>query len=344
MNGTYFTTARRLNPLLLLLILSWVMAWQAGCLKKPSLHANRPGEISLRIYLAENTAKTRASANDLQRLLILLKNQKAELNKEKSLDLQNSLPNHDYVEASFTRLYPGIWEIDVYGIDWEEKVIFQGGSETEIKPGKTNQVSILLVAGPGTLQVTLDASEIPGFGETVNSGRLYVYLDPESGRSTSFPLIANGSLLKGAAELNEGTYVFRVAVPQITGAVYISTYYDANIEAGKPTCYEIKSNAAMEIITIIDSTPATPTNLSISLEGDCVTLTWEEVNEADLAGYYIYRTNNEGRMVRIAQTEATAYTEMITEALFYKGCLHYAVSSFDHGGNESIWSTKVNLP
>lgn len=331
----------KVSLLFSLLILSTIITGQMGCLKKPALPASEPGRLDLRIYVGDKALATRASISDLRCFLIRLTNKKAQLSKERIIELQSIPPAEESVDASFTDLYPGIWEVDVYGLNQEEKTIFRGGNEVEIKPGDVNRTTIHLVAGPGRLQIILDASQIPGFGETVNSGRLYVYLDSTSGRSTSFPLSPNGDFLMGEAELDEKTYSFRVAVPQLTGAIYLSPFYDANIEAGETFTQTIAPDNTLEIITILDPAPATPTGFTLNREGDSVILSWQEILENDLAGYYIYRTDGEGRFVRLAQSNVPTYTDIIRDSLFFKGRIGYAVSSFDKGGHVSLWSARL---
>jgi hypothetical protein len=324
-----------------LLILATTITGQMGCLKKPALPASKPGRLDLRIYIGNQSPTTRATINDLRSFLIRLTNKKAQLSKERIIELQSLPPAEEGVDTSFTDLYPGIWEVDVYGLNHEDKIIFRGGNEVEIKPGGANRATIHLIAGPGRLRIILDASQISGFGDTINSGRLYVYLDPTSGRSTSFPLSPDGTLLKGEAELDERSYSFRVAVPQLTGAIYLSSYYNVDIVAGETFTQTIAPDNILDIITILDPAPATPTGFTLNREGDTIILTWEEISEDDLNGYFIYRTDDEGRFVRLAESNVSTYTDTIKESLFYKGQIGYAVSSFDHGGNESLWSVRL---
>ncbi|HEY8345113.1 MAG TPA: hypothetical protein VIL66_07985 [Bacillota bacterium] len=326
--------------LLFLLIYLSMISGQIGCLKKPSLPGLEGGKLELRIHVADKPATTRASISDLRSFLICLKNQKAQITKEKIIDLDGPSPE-EYVETSFPDLYPGIWEVDVYGLNQAAKTVFRGGSEVEIKAGAVNRTTIMLIAGPGILEVILDASQIPGFGETINSGRLYVYLDPTTNTSTSFPLTPDGVYLKGKAELNEGSYSFRVAVPNISNRIYVSSFYDVDILAGEVYLQNITPDNALEIITFIDPAPATPSGLTLRQEGASITLSWKEVDEDDLAEYFIYRTNNEGRFVWHTRTTVSTYTESIEDAPFFRGQLGYAVSSVDQGGNESLWSERV---
>jgi hypothetical protein len=114
-----------------------------------------------------------------------------------------------------------------------------------------------------------------------------------------------------------------------------------DIVAGETFTQTIAPDNILDIITILDPAPATPTGFTLNREGDTIILTWEEISEDDLNGYFIYRTDDEGRFVRLAESNVSTYTDTIKESLFYKGQIGYAVSSFDHGGNESLWSVRL---
>ena len=151
--------------------------------------------------------------------------------------------------------------------------------------------------------------------------------------------------LKNAEEINikEGTYQAIIYIPQKTSAIYESPYQTINIRAGKLTEIHLEANADLMISGTIDSTPATPENLSVVFEGtDNLLVTWDPVIEPDLAGYYLYRTNKEGRLVYLAglDKETVSFQDSTTnkEFYFFNNQVGYAISSFDEGGNESFWS------
>jgi subtilase family serine protease/flagellar hook assembly protein FlgD len=81
-------------------------------------------------------------------------------------------------------------------------------------------------------------------------------------------------------------------------------------------------------VTLADSTaPAVPVNFVARVEGDTVTLTWDAVNDAGLAGYRLYRG---GALVATLGLETTAI-----EAGRSDGLYEYQVSAFDSENNES---------
>ena len=133
--------------LLFLLIFLSVISGQIGCLKKPSLPGLEGGQLELSIYVADKPATARVIISELRSFLICLKNQKAQISKEKIIDLDN--PSTEYVETSFPDLYPGSWEVDVYGLNQAAKTIFVR-SEVEIIAGAST--GLLYVGGSGILR------------------------------------------------------------------------------------------------------------------------------------------------------------------------------------------------
>lgn len=346
MRGNFFTLLRHRPCLLLLLLLLTLL----GCLNKPYLPGKDLGCLSVSIQTAEVGGKAslekKALVTDLAKILICLEHHTKDLRQEQSLAFTNSP-----IEATFSSLYPGLWKIVVFGQDRTGRTIFQGEAKTPVDPGGAHSATILLSPAPGHLNVNLDASMIPGFGIDFSSGRLYVYLNPESGSSTPFTLYPEGHLLRGEISLPEGTFQVRVVVPNISNKVFESDYYTVHIEAGQTSTLEIKPDSEVSIIGIIDSTPTTPERLAITaVEFDVeshnylVSLSWLEVDDSDLAGYRLYRSNKEGRFVRIASLDKNStYQDIVTRADFFHHRVGYAISSYDLNANESLWSDPVYL-
>jgi len=101
----------------------------------------------------------------------------------------------------------------------------------------------------------------------------------------------------------------------------------------------------MIIDAVIDSTPATPENFGVELVAGQATLCWDPVVEGDIVGYNIYRTNKEGflKLHHQVDKDTPFFSEPVSAGDFCNGCLSYAVSSFDRGGNNSIWTDPVTL-
>jgi hypothetical protein len=318
----------------------------SGCLKKPYLPGKDPGRLYLKIGLAETEKiSTNAVSTEIEKLLVSLTSKG--LKKEQLFEYVGK-----ELVISFDNLYPGTWKIQVYGLDQAKDPIFYGESSIEILPGQTEELFIQILPAPGRVNVTIDISEFLNHGVEVLEGKFYVYLDPNSDRSTSFPLQLEGDYLKNTNEIiiNEGTYQAIIYIPQITKYIYKSPYQTINIKAGKLTEIYLEADANLIVNGIIDSTPATPENFKVIIndveerESETKTaqllITWDPVNESDLAGYYLYRTNKEGRLKLLVKlnTDTIFFEDSITDKDFYYNQIGYAISSFDEGGNESFWT------
>jgi len=86
--------------------------------------------------------------------------------------------------------------------------------------------------------------------------------------------------------------------------------------------------------------PATPSGLRAAAAPQSVQLSWSANEEADLAGYRIYRGVEGGPVQRIAEVGIPAYSDANVEpAKTYR----YTVSAVDRSGNESPPSGAVEL-
>ncbi len=326
------------NRLLLPLFLFCFFLAGSACLKDPYFPGKDPATLCLHINLAEREQiTTRAAGSAIMMLQVTLSHQK--IPPRSKTVAYNGEGEQTIV---FDSLYPGTWKIEVSGIDESEDCIFYGESTLNIDPGKTVEVFILLLPAPGSLEIAMEISGLRALGVEVTKGRFYYYPDPKSGTSKTIDLELDGDWLRGEGKIPEGTYQGEIYIPQKTGTVYYrSPYFTFTIRAGKNTQLTIEADGGANVKGVIDSTPATPENFNIrKIEQGLFELSWEEVYEPDLAGYYIYRTNQEGRFVYLAEVPpgTHSYLDQITANLFRDGKLGYAVSSFDKSGNVSFWS------
>jgi fibronectin type 3 domain-containing protein len=82
--------------------------------------------------------------------------------------------------------------------------------------------------------------------------------------------------------------------------------------------------------------PAAPANLRATASANSVELSWDANNEADLAGYILYRSVNGGAFEKIASVnEIPAYSDKPVEA---GKTYRYVVTAIDRSGNESVRS------
>lgn len=330
---------------LLLLLFSLLTA---GCLKKPYFPGRDPGELKVRLVLAEEAGVISTATVEIDRILIHLLHNGGKITRTEEIRYGSGRP----LEAHFSSLYPGKWEVVAEAYDEEDIVVLYCSREVNIEPGSSTATVLHLTAAPGFLDVTFDASEIPEFGTEITEGKFYAYLDPQTNRSTSFPLTRNGNLLTGLIKLPAGTFQVRVVLPQITHSVYESPYYTIHIISGRTSALTIGPDEELIMEGVLDFPPETPGGLNLipeeySNQDGSITLhlSWEEVTVIDLAGYRLYRTNNEGRFIHLTEVDCATltHTDTVENGDYYREPLGYAVSSFDRGGNESLWSEPVYL-
>lgn len=322
-------------PLLMALFSFFIVS---GCLPEPQ-PAAKLGAIRLTVSLAEQEFKSSARIEDVKKIRVNLSRKNDKLTKDAEADFGTGP-----VDITIGELYPGVWQVLVTALNDSGAVIFQGSGAAVVESGQTAPLSITLFAGPGTLNISCDVSKIPGIAATT-AGKLYVYADPTNSSADSYQLLREGDYVKGTVSLAEGTYQIKVAVPQITGALFVSGYYRVDIEAGKTIDLAINADGSITITAVIDTPPPTPQGLTAVYDPAQATvdLTWQEVNVSDLTGYNVYYSNSEGRMIRATDTPLVlpAFRHDIAKVPFYKGRIAYAVSSCDLGGNESLWSEMV---
>lgn len=330
----------RLKAVLLFLLFGGLVVLGQGCLKKPASITDL-GSLTLQFSLSEKQIQSQALASDICTLNIRLAHKDDRIIRETQVDFTG-----ESQQIEISSLYPGDWQVTVSGLDSTGSIIFQGNGSAFIQPDRITSVQIELTPAPGLLHVVCDVSQIDGLDATVG-GTLYVYLKPADSNAKYYSLARDGGLIKGSYSIPEGTISVKVAVPNVTSKLFVSPYYTVNVKAGKTVHLEISANGAVSISGTINSTPSTPAGFTAiyNSQTSSVQLTWIGVADPDLAGYYLYRTNSEGRMIRFASLnkETNAYTNQVTAGDFYHNRIKYAVSSFDLGGIESFWSEPAEV-
>lgn len=336
----------------LLLLLTLLTLLTAGCLKKPYYPGKDYGELRIRLVLAEETAMVQAATAapmiaGIEKILIQLSHGKGHLTRTVEIPYSSDQP----METHLSSLYPGKWQVTAEACDEEGYVVLSASREVTIEPGSSNTTELYLTAAPGFLDFTFDASGLPGFGTEITGGKLYVYLDPKNNQSTSFTLTREGDCLTGLLKLPAGTFQARVVIPQISNSIYESPYYTIHILPGRTGRLTVGPYEELLIGGTIDFPPDTPGQLTLDREEPAgsgsitVHLSWAAVIVPDLDGYRLYRTNTEGRFVWLAEVDPAtlAYTDTVAPGAYHNGWVGYTVSSFDRGGNESLWSEPVYL-
>jgi hypothetical protein len=328
------------KALLLFLLLGGIGLLGQGCLKKPSSITDL-GSLKLQFSLSEAQIHSQALAGDIRTLNIRLAHNNDGITRETQIDFTG-----ESQQVDVPSLYPGDWRITVSGMDESGSIIFQGTGTALVHPDQITEIQISLIPAPGLLEVVCDVSQINGLGASVG-GTLYVYLNPEDSSTKYYSLIREGNVVKGTVSIPEGTFAVKVAVPNVSSKLFVSPYYTVNIKAGKKVQLSISANGNVTISGTINSTPSTPTFLSAAYNSQTssVQLSWVGVSDPDLAGYYLYHSNSEGRMIRAANLnkDINTYTNKVTASDFYHNEIKYAVSSYDLGGVESFWSDMVSV-
>jgi hypothetical protein len=111
---------------------------------------------------------------------------------------------------------------------------------------------------------------------------------------------------------------------------------------GSTAGHEAESELSQEVsFTSKDEfPPSTPSGLRAAAAPHSIELSWNNNNEADLAGYRVYRGVAGGPMQQVAEIEVPAYSDSNVEP---DKMYRYAVSAFDRAGNESTQTAPVEL-
>jgi fibronectin type 3 domain-containing protein len=126
--------------------------------------------------------------------------------------------------------------------------------------------------------------------------------------------------------------------PIMLGPVSGSTFLDKDAQFNQTYSYRVQStgspmSAPVEITPKDTFPPATPTGLTAISGTGSAQLSWNPVEDADLAGYQVYRAEGEGSFIRIGGrlTAPSFQDREVKPAVTYR----YRVSALDAGGNES---------
>lgn len=177
-----------------------------------------------------------------------------------------------------------------------------------------------LTAAPGDGEVRLDWTD--GVEADLASYNLY----RSSGDNSNYELRAAGLVYSEYRDLtpaNGETYHYLVksvdtgGIESPEGAEVVATPQDPN--AGPP---------------------AAPSDLTVSVGEDSITLDWADNDEPDLGSYSVYRKLGSGEEYA-SLADALTESEHIDSTVEGAGLYSYAVTAWDTGGNESVLSQPV---
>jgi len=141
----------------------------------------------------------------------------------------------------------------------------------------------------------------------------------------------------------------------VVATVTSHEWTDAGIEYGKSYSYIVQAvadagNGKVAESDLSEATPKTPKDtfppavpagLRADRSANGVSLVWEPDTEADLAGYRIYRSEGNGTLQKLADTNSVpSYSDTTAE---HGKTYRYAVGAFDKAGNESDRCAPVEI-
>ncbi len=89
--------------------------------------------------------------------------------------------------------------------------------------------------------------------------------------------------------------------------------------------------------------PAKPTNLQVASVNNRPRLTWDANSEPDIAGYYVFRSENGGAMQYIASTIRNDYTDSDVSTNLPYDNYDYKIKARDTAGKTSLYSDAVSI-
>ncbi len=170
--------------------------------------------------------------------------------------------------------------------------------------------------------------------------------------------VPHGVRLSWAASPGADFRVYRIAPPEpqplLVATVKTPEYIDNQIQYGKTYVYSVQSviasgnsEAESEISDSISIAPEgrfpppVPEGLAGIAGVSSIELSWNPDNDADLGGYYLYRSVNGGPFERIGELLATpAYSDRAMESGKH---YRYQVSAVNRHGDESARSPIVEM-
>jgi hypothetical protein len=156
-------------------------------------------------------------------------------------------------------------------------------------------------------------------------------------------------------ELAEAYIVTRSGTPAESETASDTRYEDTDYQPGKMFTYSVTSirrvsgaivtgtGSASYQVTVVDKTPPqVPTNLGIKVADMSAFLTWDPNEEADLAGYRVYRSSRaDGGFTPVVDRLITGNS---FNDISYRAGTYYAVSAVDEFENESPRSAPFRGP
>ncbi|NLG84760.1 MAG: hypothetical protein GX493_09205 [Firmicutes bacterium] len=325
---------RKIVPDILILLFA-VFSFAAGCLPAP-----RKGDGRLSITVIWGTA--RGVTRGVEEIAMVI----AELTRER-LRVTASLTvdqTGGVAKGTLDGLYPGEWKVKIDAATADGTVIYTGQTTVDVVSGQEQTLEMNLLPAPGRLELIMDITPLLAQGLTISGGRLYIYGEPTSNAATAIEdmSVEEDRLHTLVENLATKTYEAKVAIPNISNAVFISAYFSFSILPGQTTRVFLAADGGVNLTIGVITAPAQVTGLTATREGETVRLSWSAVPDA--TGYRVYRTNSEGRFKGLVVLEGGGQTGYVDEdfvqAPSYGGAVGYAVAALV-GEIEGIRSAPV---
>lgn len=313
------------------------------------------------LYRKEQNASTWTKLNDTPFKKGVVLPIAADLAKEKDLSLAIDLAKS--VDRSN---FKGIIKINILlkslqstafakymGIFYEDKTVEIGKTylyrATRIKNGIEQEISV----STALMVVNSPKSQLPPQEIVIKSSESQVDINwkPEEERYYAVNVYRISSLNSNQEKLND----FPLLVNKVKGRSGKSAYpnilfSDTTIVKDVSYTYQLTSldffgreSAQSDplVVAIKDETPPpSPSSLDFKINNLDVNLSWKEQKVADLAGYYIYRSENDDKNFKkvnsqLIPTGTTVYKDILTKS----GAYYYQVAAVDRAGNETNSNT-----
>lgn len=200
----------------------------AGCLNKPPLPGDDPGTLRVSLIFPNSEGESGRVLQSVQGAMTY--------NDDSKTIVSETEYNGPNTSLLFRDLFAGKWRLTVSVTDEAGDGILTGETKVEIFPGKDSSITVTLTLAQATLDIAMDASQIPGLGSTITKGRVGIYYDPSSNRATYKDLGLQGTTLAAVIpNLPEGDFTARICVPNATSPVFASERFPLQLRAGKTT-------------------------------------------------------------------------------------------------------------
>ncbi|NMB45128.1 MAG: hypothetical protein GX998_01830 [Firmicutes bacterium] len=335
---------------MLVLTLIGLTMFTSGCFgglgQTISYAPNGPtGGVAVKALLTSDMAHN----HSISRVTATLTRGKQEVQQDLVVDLTQMTAS-----GRISKLLVGTWQlrVDVFGRQGE--MLYSGTTSVWIDEDQTTGVDLPLLAAPGTLVIALD---LGGFGRyELVKGKIIIGTGEQPAVVKEFIRDDASQLIVTIDELPPHTHDLRIELYENTfhsyNRFYESPWEVITIQPGKTTAVEWNPAwGCVEIIGMIDAPPPSPKSVNALLHEDGILVSWDAVApiEDDLKAYRLYTQLDVFAGFQLIATVPASITSYLYQPDLSSHpedviiSIELAVSSIDHGGNESTRSSPVTI-